>query len=426
MNAFDFKKTLKYVTIFVVLCIIIYASNGVINVDAKELPYNFTSSYYYLNDLNNKSTSGTKSLVDRNILYYIPSDNNNRQTIRYLTYDIHRDLTVFDNTFNDDDYVYFKAIAYFHSYFDISLIDNFSFNANLATAPSDYYNLYFVYNSTDFYATIEDYDTYITINSSGEYAYNEVLLFSLKIPYSKIKSYSSLGVGIASNQKYSSQQVVDYCKIHGSIPTINKNSFMQINQLIISDEEIVMSLEDFDDPLDLERYSSDDVLFPEYEEDVQDDSILGWIKRIFNKILDTFKMVISLPLNLIAKLKLALISAFVPSEDFFDLAWDANIKLLEDNLGFLFFPFSIFEKVFNAFLNLGEGSGIIHIPELKDPFYSQTLVSAQDLNLKQIFSTGAIGTIYDVYLVVVDIIVIVGLISLCFKKFNSIFKGGQE
>lgn len=75
--------------------------------------------------------------------------------------------------------------------------------------------------------------------------------------------------------------------------------------------------------------------------------------------------------------------------------------------------------------NLSEGSGILHIPSISDPFYNIELIKEQDLNFKEIFNTGAIGTIYNIYLSFVDVIIVIGLASLCKKKYDEIVGGNS-
>lgn len=415
------KKIIKLLLLFILISIIIFYSKT-INVQAKEFSYTYSSTQFYFRNQNNKSYAGSGNLLDSNVFSYIPTEKNERQNIVYLynTIDL-KDLSDFENSFESDDLVYFKGIILFHSLFDVSLEKNFSFISNLTSDLEDYYNLFFVYNSSDFYATIEDFDSYITIDSNGEYAYNEVLLFSLAIPYSKVVSWSaSLSVGFALDQKYSHSQVVDYGKTHGTIPTTNKNSFMQINQFVISDEEIIMSLEDFEDPLNLIHYSPDDVSFPSDNEDDNDSIISRIISNIINGIKDFGREVW-------LDIKTLFVKLFIPDSAFFKAKYLEFEIIFNQKFGLFRAPIDIFLNLLNRFLNLSSSNTsnfVINVPEYKIPGFNIPILKSTTYNLSEVLNNGSIKTLWILYLDFIDCFLIISFLNLAWNKISS-FLGGM-
>lgn len=78
---------------------------------------------------------------------------------------------------------------HFKSYYDVSLLQNFSFNQSLFSSE-DFYNIHLL--STSNTATIEDFDTYVTIDAEGNYAYHEIVLFSIQLSINDIRSHTPL------------------------------------------------------------------------------------------------------------------------------------------------------------------------------------------------------------------------------------------
>lgn len=149
--------------------------------------------------------------------------------------------------------------------------------------------------------------------------------------------------------------------------------------------------------------------------------IHSFFVNIFDKIGDFFSNFFDRLIKLFSRL-------IIPDDpDYFKNQWLSNFDLFEEKLGFLFTPFEILEKVLNKYNELGEGSGIISIPDIKDPVFNKTLISKTDFNLKEIFSTGEIGKFHDIYLIFVDVIIFVNLCNLGLKKFHSIVedRGGD-
>jgi len=120
----------------------------------------------------------------------------------------------------------------------------------------------------------------------------------------------------------------------------------------------------------------------------------------------------------------ALKSLFIPSDDFFESFINDFMGTLKDKLGFLVYPFELFGDVINRFLDIPNGDGIIHIPQINDPIYGHELIKEQDFNIGQVFKTGKIGELHDIYLTFIDVSIIIMLVNLAIRKFNQTIGGG--
>lgn len=103
-----------------------------------------------------------------------------------------------------------------------------------------------------------------------------------------------------------------------------------------------------------------------------------------------------------------------------------GIEILKNKLGFIAYPFTLIIDVLKRYTTISEGNGIIHIPDIKDPVYGHILINAQDFNLTNIFNYGVIGTIYNIYLYLVDVIIIIGLVNLAKNKFDETIGEGKK
>ena len=157
------------------------------------------------------------------------------------------------------------------------------------------------------------------------------------------------------------------------------------------------------------------------------DRISGFFSNLINSMSNFFielgNKVVQLGSTIINGIIDGLKSLFIPEDDYFT-NWLNNFRtLLNNKLGFLTYPFELFANVINRFLNLNDGTGLIHIPEIKVPNFDFVLIQEQDYNLKQVYENGAIKTIHTIYLYFVDIILVISLVNLAIKKFNQTIGG---
>lgn len=108
----------------------------------------------------------------------------------------------------------------------------------------------------------------------------------------------------------------------------------------------------------------------------------------------------------------------------FETDFNSTITSIQDKLGVLYQPV----EVFSGFLtdlyapaevaSLSESSHIIAISEVK--YQDVTIIESQELNLDETVEQSGLKPLYEVYLLIVDIIVLFGILNLAFKKFHDI------
>lgn len=108
----------------------------------------------------------------------------------------------------------------------------------------------------------------------------------------------------------------------------------------------------------------------------------------------------------------------------FETDFNSTITSIQDKLGVLYQPV----EVFSGFLtdlyaptevaSLSESSHIISIPEVK--YQDVTIIEPQELNLDETVEQSGLKPLYEVYLLIVDMIVLFGILNLAFKKFHDI------
>lgn len=92
------------------------------------------------------------------------------------------------------------------------------------------------------------------------------------------------------------------------------------------------------------------------------------------------------------------------------------------HFGFLVYPFELAINIFGRVTNINFTDPVLVIPELKSPFDGTTFFSGVNFNFNSILDIGVVNTIYNIYLVVVDAILIFLFVSLCKKVFGEVFK----
>lgn len=413
------KKWIPFI-IFIFLCILIYGKHGIIEVKA------LTTSNY------NKNTSSLE--ITFNSSYDDTVTSNLNSPLNFIGANSHY-LWIFSNDiyFNDiDTYTNLTGTFYityhFKYYHDIEESNNYHFK-------TDNFN-----NGSYFqYFTIYEEGTYTTIDNEGKISYD----YFITLQCNEITRY----LPPSPNSPKDHIHIYGYTPNHNESYIPNFKSSIEVIQVLYSDEGVL--------PMSLNTYiSSQDIIYSNptdqpYQEEV-DNSILGYIKRIFNKIISIGMGILAFPERIIEffknlfsgglptwlspwfdNIRNAIVDAlqylFVPESDYFQTKFNVFFAFLEDQLGFLFTPFEILYSVLDKFQNLSNNSsGIIHIPNIYDPFYNQLIISEQDYNIKSIFQSGSLNTYYNLYLDLVDVSLIVLLINMFLKKFNSVFSGDGE
>lgn len=111
---------------------------------------------------------------------------------------------------------------------------------------------------------------------------------------------------------------------------------------------------------------------------------------------------------------------FIPSNDFFSTYFDELSKWFSDRLGFLYYPIELFFDLCDRFLNINFNDPIINIPDIKAPFTDTTLISATTFNFNSLLEQSSLKTAHNIYLILVDAVVYIGLVMLLYKKYEEV------
>ncbi len=138
------------------------------------------------------------------------------------------------------------------------------------------------------------------------------------------------------------------------------------------------------------------------------DKIGGFFTNLLNGILDGLK------------------SLFIPGDGFFK-TWFSDFKtFIEDKLGFLSTPFTIFIDFIESYSDLSSSNDIvINIPDITVPnFEDYKIISATTFNWSQTLkSKTSLLNLWNLYLDFIDVFLILNFIGLCERTYNRIFGG---
>lgn len=399
-----FKKILKYIFIFLLLSFLISSLSGTIVVNAKT--YTIDKDFYVGSSIGFKEDSShPKDIAQKfNTPFKFKTDTqtNNSETFNSISFDFaFKDLE--DISTITSNYLGYYSLHFKH-YYDITKDNNFSF-FKFAT-EDDSFSSYL----RDF--SIYDYQLYTSIDENGKLSYDEFIIFKDIRPHNTVLNNLWFNYGL----EYSNMaHFYSYSTLGLKVPNLD-STYELYDAILTDDGTLPMTIKEYIVSSDGLYYDPD--VIPYEDDDDSDPRLLG----IFNSIVNSY----GAPFGTFFRLTKSLWNyLLIPPEGAFLQGWLRNFDLCSEQFGILFLPFEILEDVLSKYLNLEEGSGIIHIPTINDPIYNQTIISSQDFNLKQIFSTGPLKNIHDVYLLVIDGIIVVALISLALKKFNSIFKSEE-
>lgn len=115
-------------------------------------------------------------------------------------------------------------------------------------------------------------------------------------------------------------------------------------------------------------------------------------------------------------------SIFIPSDDFLTNYFNDLFNWFNDRLGFIAYPFTLIIDILNKILNLNFGEPIINIPDIREPFTNELLISATKFNFNDLLTNSTLKTVHDVYLVLVDAVIVFALVNLARHKFEEVTK----
>lgn len=138
-------------------------------------------------------------------------------------------------------------------------------------------------------------------------------------------------------------------------------------------------------------------------------SILDWLKQIWESIC-----------NIPSAIAEAIASIFVPSPDFYPTAISNLKDAFSDRMGLLTYPISVLFDFLDRVVNLSDQQPILTWGNIYLPGYATPLVAAGQYNLNDAIGTSQGKSLHDIYLVIVDAIMILAFVDLCCHKYQKI------
>ena len=102
--------------------------------------------------------------------------------------------------------------------------------------------------------------------------------------------------------------------------------------------------------------------------------------------------------------------------------WQKLLDFFKERFGFLIYPFELIVNVLDKMNNVEFKEPKFVIPDINEPVTNQRLISAVDFNFNDILEDGVFKNIHDIYLIVVDAIIIFALINLAKNKIMGVFE----
>ena len=120
------------------------------------------------------------------------------------------------------------------------------------------------------------------------------------------------------------------------------------------------------------------------------------------------------------KIMTGLQSLFVPDEAFFAEAVPALQETYQDRMGLLTFPISLLADFMGRLLNLSDQEPILRWNSVS--IYGHQLIAAGQYNLKDALKSAPVKQMYDIYMIVVNAILIFAFLGLCHNKYRKIMQ----
>lgn len=100
------------------------------------------------------------------------------------------------------------------------------------------------------------------------------------------------------------------------------------------------------------------------------------------------------------------------------------LNFFKERFGFLTYPFEFIADLFNRILNIDYGEPIIRIPKLYIPGSEQKIFDGYEYNFNNVLENNVISNIYNIYLVAVDFILVIGVVVLSYDTIMEVFGNG--
>ncbi len=111
---------------------------------------------------------------------------------------------------------------------------------------------------------------------------------------------------------------------------------------------------------------------------------------------------------------------FIPSDEFFSSYFSDLNDWFSDRFGFLYYPLELFFDLADRFLHINFSEPIIDIPDIYEPTTNTILIHAAKYNFNSLLEQNSLKTAHDIYLIIVDAIIYVGLVILLYNKYEEV------
>lgn len=117
----------------------------------------------------------------------------------------------------------------------------------------------------------------------------------------------------------------------------------------------------------------------------------------------------------------ALKSLFIPDDTFLNTYFSDLLNWFSDRLGFLSYPLELIFDVLNRIININFNEPIIDIPNIYEPSTNVKIINATSYNFNTLLENKSLKTVHDIYLILVDAVIIFGLVNLLKNKLEEVF-----
>lgn len=111
---------------------------------------------------------------------------------------------------------------------------------------------------------------------------------------------------------------------------------------------------------------------------------------------------------------------FIPSNEFFENYFSELNNWFSDRFGFLYYPLDLFFDLTDRFLHINFSEPIIDIPDIYEPTTNNIFIHATKFNFNTLLEQNSLKTVHDIYLIIVDAIIYVGLVILLYNKYEEV------
>lgn len=116
----------------------------------------------------------------------------------------------------------------------------------------------------------------------------------------------------------------------------------------------------------------------------------------------------------------ALKNLFIPGDEFFNNYFNELKEWFSNRFGFLAYPLDLVLDILNRILNINFTEPAFNIPEIKEPITNTNLISATSFNFNTLLENSTLKTVHDIYLILVDAVIIFALVNLAKLKFEEV------